>query len=373
MNRFLLILISLLTAMITFAARDDADKWRVMVQKLDVFESSSPDSHIIGSYKKYDCPEVIGPRVHKMVGVSYDNATGYVFEDGMLKPGYMPGSSKGYEAAVEDAIVIQRNGGVIPDGYTLKGCYDIWENDNENLPVISEDDLETPIAIETINEDTDPHIVHEAQLWERILMWIIAISSILCTYGAIFRFNWSAKLLLIIAIIELIYFVFAPNALFFTRFKTFDDGEIRRVLDSGWVYGCFLLQIFAGFRQWSSRKQPQIVRKLPVFMILATGIVFALRFGVSAFFIGLIRDSLKLVLSVVGFTILGIALYGLFKDGLDSKSTPESSDSDSSDSKRHGDACCINCRHISESGSPMCTKYNCGVDLSDYCSSHIWR
>jgi hypothetical protein len=368
MNRFLLFLIALLTAVIAFAARNDADKWRVMVQKLDVFETSSPDSRVIGNYTKFDCPEVTGPRVYKMIGVSYDHATGYVFEDGMLKPGYMPGSSKGYEAAVEDAIVIQRNGGMIPDGYTLQGCYDIWENDNENLPVISEEDVVNHIDIETLNEETGPYIVHGAQWWEKALMWTIAICSILCAYGAVFRFKWSAKLLLIIAIIELIYFLFAPNALFFTRFKTFDSGEIRRVLNSGWIYVCFLLQIFAGLRQWSSRNRPQIVRKFPVFMILATGIVFVIRFGISAFFIELARVTLQLILSVVGFTILGLALYGLYKDDIDSKSASESSDSDSSDSKSHGDKSCRTCIHLSGS---LCTKYNHPVYLSDYCNSHI--
>ncbi len=44
MKRVLIAFTALLTAVIAFAARDDADKWRVMVQKLDVFEAPSPDS-----------------------------------------------------------------------------------------------------------------------------------------------------------------------------------------------------------------------------------------------------------------------------------------------------------------------------------------
>lgn len=84
MKHLLLVFTILLTTVLAFAGKNDADKWRVMVKKLDVYETASPDSRVIGSYNKFDCPDVKGPRNEKMIGVKYNNTTGYVFEDAGL-------------------------------------------------------------------------------------------------------------------------------------------------------------------------------------------------------------------------------------------------------------------------------------------------
>lgn len=369
MKRLLLVFSVILTTAVAFAGKKDAGKWRVMVPKLEVFESASPDSRVIGSYGKFDCPDVKGPRVHKMIGVNYGNTLGYVFEDGILEPGRMPGSSKSYEAAVEDAIVIQRNEGKIPNGYELKGMYDIWENDNENLPVASEGEIDNSVVIEDIPAEPNENFVPAPDRWQKTLMWIIAIASLMCAYGAIFRFKWSAKVLLIIAIIELLYFILAHNALYFTRFKEFDGGEIRRVLNSGWVYGIFVLQLFSCIRQLSYRNASQTIRILPMLLMLATATVFLFRFGVGAFFIGLLRDTLELTLSLAGLIVVCIVVYAIFKDGMDSKSS--SGGGSSGSGERKSDACCRNCIHLDTSTGTFCSKFNSPTDMSGYCSSHI--
>lgn len=219
MKRSISLIILSCVCLTAFCGRNDVDKWRVMVHDLEVFASPSPDSEIIGHYKRFDCPEISGVRSEKMISVNYNGQTGYVFEDGLLEPKYNPGSTQSYEKSVEDAKVIQANGGRIPNGYKLKAMYDIWDNDNENLPVLSDDaEIEEVEIVDEEPCDAGEYnfFATEGATWQTILMIIIIVGSILSLLGSAFKFRWTGILLISIPVIEILYLLLTPDPIYFS-------------------------------------------------------------------------------------------------------------------------------------------------------------
>lgn len=148
-----------------------------------------------------------------MFGVDFNGKKGYVIAWGLLEESYEPSSTKFYEAKVEEMKLLLRNGGNYPPSYDAKPVEDVWDNDNLAEWEAGRESAETSGSEFSADNSAD---------YKHWFMIALIIVSLLCGYASVFRFKWSASLLMVLLLAELVYFVFTGDPWYFSRIKEFD-------------------------------------------------------------------------------------------------------------------------------------------------------